>query len=106
MTSFVDKYLEKKKMDLSVDDLSTAVDIATDESTPIDEKNMLKGIATFSEKEVSGVMKPRVDIIGVDLGMNFHDMLSIVIRSGFSRIPVYDESLEQSGEQPNLICSL
>ena len=94
-TSFVDKYLEKKKMDLSVDDLSTAVDIATDESTPIDEKNMLKGIATFSEKEVSGVMKPRVDIIGVDLGMNFHDMLSIVIRSGFSRIPVYNESLDK-----------
>lgn len=94
-TSFVDKYLEKRKTDLSVDDLSTAVDIATDESTPIDEKNMLKGIASFSEKEVSGVMKPRVDIVGVEQGMDFHDMLAIVIKSGFSRIPVYEESLDK-----------
>ena len=94
-TSFMDKHLEKKKGEISMDDLSTAVDIATEASTPIEEKNMLKGIATFTEKEVSSVMKPRIDIIAIELGMPFQDMLTTVIKSGFSRIPVYEETLDK-----------
>jgi len=94
-TSFMDKHLEKKKADISMDDLSAAVDIATESSTPLDEKNMLKGIASFTEKEVSNVMKPRIDIIAVERDTPFQEMLEIVIRSGFSRIPVYEESLDK-----------
>ena len=93
-TSFMDKHLEKKKGEISMEDLSTAVEIATEESTPLEEKQMLKGIASFSEKEVSGVMIPRVDIIGVEKGMDFREMLAIVIKSGFSRIPVYEETMD------------
>ena len=94
-TSFMDKHLEKKKGDISMEDLSTAVDIATEDSTPLDEKQMLKGIASFSEKEVSNVMIPRVDIIGVEKNMEFTEMLAIVIKSGFSRIPVYEETMDK-----------
>ena len=94
-TSFMDKHLEKKKAEISMDDLSTAVDIATEASTPLEEKNMLKGIATFTEKDVSSVMKPRIDIVAIEQGMEFRDMLETVIQSGFSRIPVYEESLDK-----------
>ena len=94
-TSFMDKHLEKKKSEISMDDLSTAVEIATESATPIDEKNMLKGIASFTEKEVSNVMKPRIDIVAVEVGMPFREMLDTVIQSGFSRIPVYEESLDK-----------
>ena len=94
-TSFMDKHLEKKKAEISMDDLSAAVDIATEASTPLEEKNMLKGIATFTEKEVSSVMKPRIDIIAVEISMPFREMLDTVIKSGFSRIPVYEESLDK-----------
>ncbi|MBO7083344.1 MAG: gliding motility-associated protein GldE [Bacteroidales bacterium] len=94
-TSFMDKHLEKKKAEISMDDLTAAVDIATESSTPLEEKNMLKGIATFTEKEVSSVMKPRIDIIAVEEGMEFREMLDTVIKSGFSRIPVYAESLDK-----------
>ena len=94
-TSFMDKHLERKKADISMDDLSTAVNIATESSTPLDEKNMLKGIASFTEKEVSNVMKPRIDIVAVEVGMPFREMLDTVIKSGFSRIPVYEESLDK-----------
>lgn len=94
-TSFMDKHLEKKKGEISIDDLSTAVDIATEESTLVEEKQMLKGIASFSEKEVSSVMKPRIDIVGVERDMPFADMLATIIKSGFSRIPVYEETLDK-----------
>lgn len=93
-TSFMDKHLEKKKAEVSMDDLSAAVDIATDASTPLEEKKMLKGIATFTEKEVSSVMKPRIDIVAVEQSTPFREMLEAVIQSGFSRIPVYEESLD------------
>lgn len=93
-TSFMDKHLEKKKGEISIDDLSTAVDIATETSVLADERQMLKGIASFSEKEVSNVMRPRIDIVGIDYGMPFTEMLETVIKSGFSRIPVYQESLD------------
>ena len=94
-TSFMDKHIEKKKGEISMEDLSTAVEIATEESTPLEEKQMLKSIASFSEKEVSGVMIPRVDIVGVEQGMEFLDRLATVIKSGFSRIPVYDKTLDK-----------
>ena len=94
-TSFMDKHLEKKKAEISMDDLSAAVDIATESSTPLEEKKMLKGIASFTEKEVSSVMKPRIDIIAVEESMDFREMLETVIKSGFSRIPVYQESLDK-----------
>ena len=61
-----------------MEDLSTAVEIATEQSTPPEEKQMLMGIASFSEKEVSSVMIPRVDIIGVEKGMKFTEMLAVV----------------------------
>lgn len=93
-TSFMDKHLEKKKGEISIDDLSTAVDIATEESTIAEERQMLKGIASFSEKEVSSVMRPRIDIEGIDFSTPFTEMLETVIKSGFSRIPVFQESLD------------
>lgn len=55
---------------------------------------MLKGIASFSEKEVSSVMRPRIDIEGIDFSTPFTEMLETVIKSGFSRIPVFQESLD------------
>ena len=95
-TSFIDKHLEKKKGEISMEDIATAVDIATEESTaPIEEKQMLKGIASFSEKEVSGVMIPRIDIVGVEKDMECTEMLAVFIKSGFSRIPVYDETMDK-----------
>ena len=93
-SSFMDKHLDIKKGDISMDDLNTAVEIATEKSTPNDEKLMLKGIASFTEKEVSGVMIPRIDIVGIEHSMEFSDMLATVITSGFSRIPVYEGTMD------------
>ena len=94
-TSFMDKHLEKKRGEISMDDLSTAVEIATGASTPTEEKEMLKGIASFTEKEVSNVMKPRIDMVAIERDMPFQEMLATVIKSGFSRIPVYEETLDK-----------
>ena len=93
-TSFIDKRAAKKTSTISLSDLSTAVEITTEEGASQDEKNMLKGIATFGEKEVSDVMKPRVNMFSVSLDMAFHDLMTQIVEKGFSRIPVYDKDLD------------
>lgn len=93
-TSFIDKRAVKKTSTISLSDLSTAVEITTEEGASQDEKNMLKGIATFGEKEVSDVMKPRVNMFSVSLDTAFHDLMTQIVEKGFSRIPVYDKDLD------------
>lgn len=93
-TSFIDKKLVKKTGTISLSDLSTAVDITTEEGSSQEEKNMLKGIATFGEKEVSDVMKARVNMFSVSMETTFNELMPQIIERGFSRIPVYDKDLD------------
>lgn len=93
-TSFIDKRLIKKTGNISLSDLSTAVDITTEDSSSQDEKNMLKGIASFGDKEVSDIMKPRVNMFSVSMDTSFEELMPQIIDNGFSRIPVYDKDLD------------
>lgn len=93
-TAFIDKKSGKKSDSISLSDLSTAVDIATEDGSSPEEKNMLKGIATFGEKEVSDIMCPRVNMFSVSLETEFEELMKEVVEKGFSRIPVYDKDLD------------
>ena len=93
-TSFIDRKLVKKTGTISLSDLSTAVDIATEEGSTPEEKNMLKGIASFGEKEVSDIMRPRVNMFSLSMETTFEELMPQVIDKGFSRIPVYDKDLD------------
>ena len=93
-TSFIDKKLVKKTGTISLSDLSTAVDITTEDGSSPEEKSMLKGIATFGEKEVSDIMRPRVNMFSVSLDTDFDELMVQVVDKGFSRIPVYDKDLD------------
>ena len=93
-TSFMDKRLSKKTGTISLSDLSTAVDITTEDGSSPEEKNMLKGIATFGEKEVSDIMRPRVNMFSVSIDTEFDELMTQVVDKGFSRIPVYDKDLD------------
>lgn len=93
-SSIVNKVVPKKSDDLSLDDLSHALEI-TDVSEAKD-KNMLEEILKFGGKAVSEIMTPRIDITDVDMSCSFSELLEVVKQSGFSRIPVYD------GNQDNI----
>jgi gliding motility-associated protein GldE len=93
-TSFLDKKLIRKSYNLSMSELSAAIDITSDETTPPEEKKMLKGIATFNEKEVRSVMKPRIGITALDIKTSFEEVISLILKTGFSRIPVFEGNLD------------
>lgn len=94
-TQFVDKRIAKKYANISMSELEEAIDITTDENTPEDERNILKGIVNFGETEVGEIMKSRVFITAVENSLNFKEMIAVVKDSGYSRIPVYEEKLDK-----------
>jgi gliding motility-associated protein GldE len=93
-TRLIEKRIARKKHDLSFADLSKAIEITTNEKTHVHEKKLLKRIVKFGDIEVSDVMKPRIDIIAVDLNTGFAELIEIIKEAGFSRLPVYKESFD------------
>jgi gliding motility-associated protein GldE len=91
-TSYVKKRLESKKPNISIDDLSTALEI-TSESLE-EEKNILEGIVKFGNINVSEIMQPRLDIVAADITISLKKLISLVVESGYSRIPVYENTLD------------
>jgi len=94
-TSFIDKKLGDKGHNITMSDLSEAIEMTIDEDAPEEEKMILKGIATFGDKEASEIMQSRMDILAVKDDTPYNEMLKISIASGFSRIPVYSDTIDK-----------
>ena len=95
-TSFIDRRQAGQTQEISMDDLSEAIDITVQQQdTPDDDTKILKGIVKFTDIEVSEIMKSRMDVIAIDIETNFHDVISIVTESGYSRIPVFTETFDK-----------
>lgn len=89
-TRLVNRRLAKKGQNISMDDLSEALYLTS--GVVEDEKEMLEGIVRFSNLEVSEIMKPRTDVTAVDIQTDLNALIKVIIDSGFSRIPVFEET--------------
>jgi len=77
------------------DELEQAIEFSVDKDIyKTDEADLLKGIINFGEVSVKQIMKSRMDIVALDIEINYVELLHIVRTSGFSRFPVYTESLD------------
>lgn len=94
-TNLIDRKISRKNMEISITDISEAIDIASNEPEQAKEKNILKGIVRFSDTLVREIMKSRVDITAIEYSTSFEDVLDLVINSGYSRIPVYKENFDK-----------
>ena len=98
-TSIIEKKLVKNTTNGSSsrrEDIDQAIELTVkDEDKHAEhEIDILKGIVKFGEVSVKQVMRPRVDVIAVDFRIAFKELLEVVKRSGFSRIPVFDEDFD------------
>ena len=84
--------LASRNAEISIEELADAVDLARGSSQ--EEHQMLSGIVNFVNTEVEEIMRPRIDITAVDLKSSYEQVKSVIIESGYSRIPVYDEDLD------------
>ncbi len=79
--------------EISFDELADAVDL-TDNATK-EEKVMLSGILNFINTEVEEIMHSRVDITAININDTYENVKKTIVESGFSRIPIYENSLDE-----------
>jgi len=80
------------KSNMSIDDLSNAIDLAS--NTPSDEKKILKSIVKFGNIEAKSIMRPRIDVIAVEKKTSFSDLILLIEEYEYSRLPIYSETFD------------
>ncbi|MEX2350370.1 MAG: gliding motility-associated protein GldE [Flavobacteriaceae bacterium] len=93
-TIFIHRRFGKQKTNLSVDQLSQALELTSEEHTTKEEQKILKGIVSFGNTDTKQVMKPRMDIFALKEDLPYAEILPQIIDQGYSRIPVYRENLD------------
>lgn len=93
-TIYIENRFGKQKSNLSVDQLSQALELTSGEDTTHEEQKILKGIVSFGNTDTKNVMKPRIDIFALDEQASYADIMPDIIANGYSRIPVYKESID------------
>ncbi|WLD24480.1 gliding motility-associated protein GldE [Flavobacterium dauae] len=91
---FVIGKIDKKDDSFSMEQLSQAIEMTDYNPSNEDEQRILEGIASFGSTEVSQVMTPRIDIFALNDEELFHEILPQIIEKGYSRIPVYEDSID------------
>lgn len=84
----VNKCVAKKNYNISVDELSQALEL-TDKNEISEESNILEGIIRFGEETAKEVMTPRLDMVDLDINTPYSQVLKCIVDNAYSRIPVY-----------------
>jgi putative hemolysin len=94
-SDFIEKKLARKTNSAySLEELDHAIDITTNNEASIKEKNILKGIVKFSNISAKQIMKARLDVSGIEYNTSFGDLVKRVEELHYSRLPVYEEDLD------------
>ncbi len=88
-----EKVVAQESHVLSVDDLEQALEL-TDKRELQDEQNMLEGIVRFGDETAKEVMTSRQDVVDLDFQSTFHDVLRCIVDNNYSRIPVYQGTID------------
>ncbi len=94
ITNFIEKRFGQKGGNFSVDELSKALELTKQNDTTEEEEKILRGIVNFGNIEISQVMCPRVDIFALSSNLSLEKVLPKLIENGFSRIPVFEDQLD------------
>lgn len=94
-TNIINKRMKKRQGDYSVNELEQALELTRDEATTPDEEKILKGIVRFGNTDVKQIMKSRTEVMAFEVETPYREMLEKLLDEGFSRVPVYRESLDQ-----------
>ncbi len=95
ITYFIEKKFSVQKTNLSVNQLSQALELTNQEDTTEDEQKILEGIVTFGNTEVKQVMSQRLEIFALENNTAYQEVLTKIVEKGYSRIPVYKENIDQ-----------
>ncbi len=91
-TSIVNKRLSKKNQNLSINDLTDAIELTADADS--EEEKILKRIVKFGSIEVKEIMRSRIDVVAIEVNQKINEILPVIIENGYSRMPVFEETFD------------
>ena len=77
---------------ISIEELADAVDMTTEPES--EEQKILSGIVGIASREVEDIMRSRIDIKAVEQTMTFTEVKRVITETGYSRLPVYNEDID------------
>lgn len=95
VTVYLHKKLGRQKTNISVDQLSQALEMTSSDDTTSEEQKILEGIVSFGNTDTKQVMSPRIDIFALEIEESFAEIYPKIIEKGYSRIPVFRENIDQ-----------
>lgn len=94
-TIYFENKLGKQKTNISVNQLSQALELTSSDDTTDEEQKILEGIVSFGNTDTSQVMSPRIDVFALEIDESFKEILPKILDKGYSRIPVYRDNIDQ-----------
>ncbi len=94
MTVYLHKKLGKQKPNISVDQLSQALEMTSPNDTTSEEQKILEGIVSFGNTDTKQVMSPRIDIFALEIEESFAEIYPKIVEKGYSRIPIFRENID------------
>lgn len=88
-SSLIDNKVKRKANNLSIENLSDAIEMTSGAQTDEDAHKILKGIAHFGSLDVTVIMTPRTNVVMVDYEASFEELLQTILENGYSRMPVF-----------------
>ena len=94
VTLAIHNKLGKQKSNLSINQLSQALELTSTEDTTKEEHKILQGIVSFGNTDTKQVMRPRIDIFALKIEQKYLEIMPQIIDNGYSRIPVYRDNMD------------
>lgn len=94
VTIAIHNKLGRQKSNISVDQLSQALELTKESGTTHEEHKILQGIVSFGNTDTKQVMRPRIDIFALQADEKYMDIIPQIISNGYSRIPIYKDSID------------
>ncbi len=94
-SDFILSKAKKKAIEVSTDDLETAIALTRHSDSDDEEQKILEGIVNFGNTDVKQIMRARIDTVAIDCNKNFSELLELILTHGYSRIPVYEGTFDE-----------
>lgn len=94
VTLAIHNKLGRQKSNLSINQLSQALELTSDEDTTKEEHKILQGIVSFGNTDTKQVMRPRIDIFALNIDQKYSEIMPEIVANGYSRIPVYKDNVD------------
>jgi gliding motility-associated protein GldE len=94
-SSLIDRRLQRNPPQLSMSELSEAIELTSNIDTDEDDRKILKGIVKFGDIDAKEIMKPRLDVTAVEINTSYAALMELILDAGYSRIPAYTDNFDK-----------